>query len=320
VLTAAVVGCAGAMLAIFPLRGPSTVVPVAPGMRLLGLSRGVLTWMSPTCGVWHARLEGGHAAEPPGPLLSLGECPADDPRFDGEVVYLLGGVGLISRHAPDGRTVLLKRSLAYALALDAGYLYVANCNYRRDCRIERLPADGTGRPELMQAGILALANMEVDGRELYWVDRGSPQPECESNEGSGSPPPGRCTPPVPPRLMAAPKNEPRAVERVVLTDFDGRRPFLGARHVYWLGAGGIHRTPKAGGADQLVLPTTTLTGFAADGDQIYLATSAGIFTARDGEPPRPLELTEAPPSGLGLDARFVYWIDPGEGAIVRRRR
>lgn len=120
--------------------------------------------------------------------------------------------------------------------------------------------------------------------------------------------------------MAAPKDKPRAIERVVRTNFDGRRPFLGSRHVYWLGAGGVHLTPKAGGPDQFVLPASDLTGFASDGDEVYLATNAGIFTGRDGERPHALELTSTPPLGLGLEGRFVYWVDSREQAIVRRPR
>ncbi len=100
----------------------------------------------------------------------------------------------------------------------------------------------------MQAGIHALANMEVDQNEIFWVDRGLRKPICanETNVDTNVVE-YHCHDPVPPRLMAAKKDEPRATERVVLTDFDGRRPLLGARHVYWLGAGGVHRVPKAGG-------------------------------------------------------------------------
>lgn len=286
------------------LGGPSRVVSVNPGTRLLGISRGTLIWHGRTCSVWQAQLEGGHATEPLEPLLHLAECPPDDPRFDGEVVYHLSGQGRVTRDRSGRRAVMLQRSLAYALALDGRYLYVGNCALRDNCQIERLPAeDDPGDPLLMQAGILALANMEVDQKELFWIDRGRRKPD-----------------PVPPRLMAASKAEPRATERVVVSDFDGRRPLLGAGYVYWLGAGGVHRVAKAGGPHRLILPARALSGFAAAGDEVYFATDDGIFRARAGGDARLYQRTASAPRGLAVDAGHLYWIDGDQNAIMRRRR
>jgi hypothetical protein len=296
------------------------VVAVRRDSRLLGVSRGTLIWLGRACSVWQAQLEGVHAVEPMEPLLHLGECPPDDPRFDGPVVYQLSGQGDVTRNVARSvgghrHSLMLQRNLGYALALDGRFLYVGNCSLRNNCQIERLPAeDDPGDPLLMQAGILALANMDVDQKELFWIDRGRRKRDC-SGEISGP----DCHDPVPPRLMAANKSEPRATERVVVNDFDGRRPLLGAAHVYWLGAGGVHRVAKAGGAHQLVLPTSTLSGFAADGDQVFFATDAGIFRARDGGEPRLFQRTASPARGLGAEAGHVYWIDVDDNAVVQRR-
>jgi hypothetical protein len=306
------------------LGSATKVVAVSPGSRLLGVSRGILIWHSRTCSVWQAQLEGAHAVEPLEPLLHLAECPPDDPRFDGPVVYQLSGQGKVTRNvAGHRRNVLLQRALAYALALDGRYVYVGNCAQRDNCQIERLPAeDDPGDPLLMQAGILALANMDVDQKDLFWVDRGRRKADCyrENVRADGLPGELLCHDPVAPRLMAATKGEPRATERVLVNDFDGRRPLLGAAHVYWLGAGGVHRVAKAGGAHQLLLPTRTLTGFAAEGDEVFFAADAGIYRARDGGEARLFQRTSSPPRGVAIDARDVYWIDGDDNAVVRRRR
>jgi hypothetical protein len=303
--------------------GSSRVVAVHPGSRLLAVSRGTLAWLGRTCSVWQAPLDGAHAGEPLEPFLYLAECPPDDPRVDGDVVYHLSGQGRVTRNRRGRRELMVERSLAYALALDARYLYVGNCAQAGNCQIERLPAeDEPGDAMLMQAGILALSNMDVDEREIFWVDRGRRKPECRHEPGAGDSvtPALKCKDPVPPRLMAATKDEPRAVERVVLGDFDGRRPLLGAGHVYWLGAGGLHRVAKSGGANQLVLATRDVTGFAADGDQIFVAADAGIFRGRDGGDLRAFQSTASPPRGVAVDAGYVYWIDGEANAVMRRRR
>ena len=303
--------------------GPSRVLGVSVGTRLLAVSRGTLYWLGRTCSIWRTDVEGGRAAnEPLEPLLQVGSCPPDDPRLDGDVIYQLTGLGQVMRHSTRQRTPMVQRRLLYALALDGKYLYAGNCAQVNNCQIERMPAeDDPGDPILMQAGIHALANMDVDGSDIFWVDRGLRKPICanETNPDTNVVE-YHCHDPAPPRLMAAKKGEPRATERVVVTDFDGRRPLLGARHVYWLGAGGVHRVPKAGGANALVLPTRVLSGFAADGDDVYLGADGGIFHARDGEPPEPLQRTDSPPHGVAIDADFVYWIDGDRNAIYRRRR
>ena len=315
--------CVGFVLAVWWFLGSSSrVVAVKPGARLLGISGGTLIWHGRTCSVWQSELDGARAPEPLEPLLYLAECPPDDPRFAGGVVYHLSGQGRVTRNSPGHRGVMLERSLAYALALDGHELFVGNCALRDNCQIERLPAeDDPGDPLLMQAGILALANMEVDGKEIFWVDRGRHRPDCRAEGTEDQPPrPLRCKDPVPPRLMAASKREPRASERVVVSDFDGRRPLLGSGHVYWLGAGGVHRVPKAGGSNQLLLPTGALSGFAADGDDVFFAADDGIFRARDGGDARLFQRTASPPRGVAVDAGHVYWIDADQNAIFRRRR
>ncbi len=319
--------CAVVVLAIwFALGLASQVVPVQPGTRLLGVSRGTIYWLGRTCSLWQTELDGAHAPEPLEPLLWLAECPPDDPRIVGGVVYHLSGQGKITRRAPALSHVLLERNLAYALALDPQFLYVGNCAERANCQIERLHAENDpGAPILMQAGILALANMEVDAHEIFWVDRGRRKRDCWEERVEGEEAPAlHCREPVPPRLMAAAKDPPRATERVVLTNFDGRRPFLGAKHVYWLGAGGVHRTPKsgggAGGMDQLILPTRTLSGFAADGDDVFFAVDGGIFRAHDGDAPRRMHGTANPPRGVAVDGGYVYWIDGDNNAVIRQRR
>jgi hypothetical protein len=299
------------------------VLAVAPGTRLLTVSRGTLYWLGRTCSIWRADVDAGRVTtEPLEPVLTVGACPPDDPRVDGDVIYELSGVGQVTRHSPQKRASVLQRRLLYALALDAKYLYAGNCAQVDNCQVERMPAeDDPGEPILMQAGIHALANMAVDEREIFWVDRGLRKPICgnETNPDTNVVE-YRCHDPAPPRLMSAKKDERRATERVVLRDFDGRRPFLGARHVYWLGEGGVHRVPKAGGASVLVLPTHALSGFAADGNEVFFAADGGIFRARDGESPNPLQRTNSPPRGVAADADFVYWIDGDRNEIVRRRR
>ena len=238
------------------------------------------------------------------------------------MVYELSGLGQVTRHSARQRGAMVQRRLLYALALDAKYLYVGNCAQVNNCQIERLPAeDDPGEPILLQAGIHALANMDVDQNEIFWVDRGLRKPICgnETNPDTNVVE-YRCQDPAPPRLMAAKKSEPRATERVVLTDFDGRRPLLGPRHVYWLGADGVHRVPKAGGENVLVLATHTLSGFTADGDDLFFAADSGVFHARDGEAPALLQRTDSPPHGVAADADFVYWIDGDRNAILRARR
>jgi len=303
--------------------GPSPVLAVAPGTRLLAMSHGRLYWLERTCTLWRAEIDDGRVtAEPLEPILRRRECTPDDPRFDSDVIYELSGLGQLVRDSPRQRSTVLERNLLYALALDSRYLYAGNCAQADNCQIERLPAeDNPGDPLLIQAGIHALANIEVDQTEIFWVDRGRHKPICGNETiGDSNVVEYRCHDPVPPRLMAAKKDEPRATERVVLTDFDGRRPLLGARHVYWLGAGGVHRVAKAGGASQLVLPTRALSGFAADGNDVFFAADGGIFRARDGEAVRPLHRTAGPPRGLAVDADFVYWIDTDRNALVRQRR
>ncbi len=303
--------------------GPSRVLNVVAGTRLLTVSRGTLYWLGRTCSVWRADLDGGRAGtEPLEPLLPGGSCPSDDPRVDGDVVYELSGLGQVTRHSARQRAAVVQRRLLYALALDAKYLYVGNCAQVNNCQIERLPAeDDPGEPILIQAGIHALANMDVDQNEIFWVDRGLRKPICanETNPDTNVVE-YHCQDPAPPRLMAAKKSEPRAIERVVLTDFDGRRPLLGPRHVYWLGAGGVHRVPKAGGDNVLVLPTHTLSGFTADGDDLFFAADGGVFHARDGDAPALLQRTDSPPHGVATDADFVYWIDGDRNGIFRARR
>ena len=82
----------------------------------------------------------------------------------------------------------------------------------------------------------------------------------------------------------------------------------------------MHRVPKAGGENELVLPTHTLSGFAADGDDVYLGADGGVFHARDGDALEPLQRTDSPPRGVAVDADFVYWIDGDRNAVYRRRR
>jgi hypothetical protein len=297
------------------------VLPVEAGSRLLGVSGGFLYWLGPACSIWRARVEDLGKEPEPELLLRLGECSADDPRVDGAAVYYLGGMGGIMRTTAGERSAMLQRTLAFALAVDARYLYVGNCGLRDDCRIERVPTKVPGEATLLQAGIHALANMEVDHDELFWIDRGRRKPDCRSDDDAdGLPLPPRCKDAVPPRLMAAPKDEPRAIERVVEEGFDGRRPFLGAHHVYWLGAGGVRRAPKSGGASEVVLPTTSLTGFAADGEEIVLAADAGIFRGSDRGAVRLLQRTTAPPGGVAIDATHIYWIDGVENVVLRKRR
>ena len=319
---AAVAVAVVALVAWFILGLASRVVPVQPGTRLLGVSGGAIYWLGRTCSLWQTRLEGAHAPEALEPLMWLAECPPDDPRIDGDVVYHLSGQGSVTRHASGQRHLLLERRLAYALALDRQFLYVGNCAERGNCQIERLPAeDDPGDPILMQAGILALANMEVDAHEIFWVDRGRRKPDCAQERVVGQEAPApHCREPVPPRLMAAAKDPPRATERVVLANFDGRRPLLGAKHVYWLGAGGVHRTPKAGGTDELVIPTRTLSGFAAEGDDVFFAVDGGVFRAADGDAPRRMHGTSSPPRGLSVDGSYVYWIDGDDNMVMRQRR
>jgi hypothetical protein len=325
VRTAVIAGCIGLCLAgaAWLHSGPSRVLGVAPGTRLLTASRGTLYWLGRTCSIWRAELDDGRvASEPLEPLLPVGSCPADDARVDGDVIYQLTGLGQVVRHSAQRRAPMVQRRLLYALALDGKYVYAGNCAQANNCQIERMPAeDEPGDPILMQAGIHALANMDVDQNEIFWVDRGLRKPICanETNPDTNLVE-YHCHDPAPPRLMAAKKGEARAVERMVLTDFDGRRPLLGAHHVYWLGEGGVHRVPKAGGENKLVLPTRTLSGFAADGDDVYLGADGGVFHARDGGALDPLQRTDSPPRGVAVDADFVYWIDGDRNAVYRRRR
>jgi hypothetical protein len=160
--------------------GPSRVLGVASGTRLLAVSRGTLYWLGRTCSIWRADLDGGHiGSEPLEPLLPVGSCPADDPRVDGDVIYQLTGLGQVVRHSAQQRAPMVQRRLLYALALDAKYLYAGNCAQANNCQIERMPAeDDPGDPILMQAGIHALANMDVDQNEIFWVDRGLRKPIC----------------------------------------------------------------------------------------------------------------------------------------------
>ena len=67
-------------------------------------------------------------------------------RLDGELFYRLSGGGRIVRHdlrGDQGRAqVVLERSLAHGLAVDEGHVYMLHCQYRRDCRIVGLVAEG----------------------------------------------------------------------------------------------------------------------------------------------------------------------------------
>jgi hypothetical protein len=153
------------------LSSPPVVVSVSEGASLLGCSKDRLYWLDERCGVWRTSVGAGAGSEPGQWVLLQGECPPDDPRFDGGILYHLAGHGTLDRYDQKGRTVLLERALSYAIALDDRFVYLGSCGRRRDCRIERVPVKG-GEPTLMQAGILALANMDVDDTQLFWVDRG----------------------------------------------------------------------------------------------------------------------------------------------------
>ena len=69
-----------------------------------------------------------------------------------------------------------------------------------------------------------------------------------------------------------------------------------------------------------MLPTTHLTGFAGDGEKVFVAADAGIFGGNDGGVLQLLQRTSSPPGGLAIDAGHIYWIESAENAVVRKRR
>ena len=155
----------------------------------------------------------------------------------------------------------------------------------------------------MQAGIVWGGRVEVDEEELFWVDYGDSKS-------------------IPMRIMAAPKEPPRAGERVVVADIHAAQVFMGATSIYWVDSkdGGIYKVAKAGASPQKVLAAAGPVGFARFERDVYAATKEGLFLLTEGGPPKLRYRLSAAPAGLAADAKYLYWIDPERQAIFKLAR
>ncbi len=84
--------------------------------------------------------------EPLEPPAARGECPPDDPRVDGDVIYELSGLGHVTRHSADQRARDRASATCSTRSRSTPSICTSATARRRDnCQIERLPAEDLPR-------------------------------------------------------------------------------------------------------------------------------------------------------------------------------
>ena len=122
------------------------------------------------------------------------------------------------------------------------------------------------------------------------------------------------------------KASPNGTVRILASEqIDPVAVAIDATHVYWASQGdrGIHRIPVGGGPVETIARTRGApTDIAVDERHVYWVESAGKGTAdgsvmragREGGSAKALAIGQRP-LRLAMDARYVYWMNQGEGVM-----
>jgi hypothetical protein len=286
------------------------VIAAAPGdARVLAISRGEIYWADDQCHLWRHPLDDLPGRRPGEEVMKLSACTAHNPIFSGNDFFRLTGGSRVVRHAGGSFGVVAEHPLSRAFAVDGAQVYLGHCALDASCQIV-LAADDSDESVVMQGtDITDLKQLAVDGERLFWLDRG----KVVRHHGQPPRPPEVVQAP---RLMMAPKL-PRADESVLVDNFGGERFFLTPRFVLWQSAGRVRRIDKKGGAPDEVLAASALYVVAVDGAAVFLATDTGIWEIADLAAPAPRRRYAGATKGIAVDPRFLYFVPPGDDAIVR---
>jgi sugar lactone lactonase YvrE len=193
-------------------------------------------------------------------------------------------------------TVASQQSVPSGIASDAAGVYWLNYG---DGSVMRLGASQT--PELVANGPRNGLAVASDGATLFWI--------TEGNFGL---------------LASAPETGAAGATTLQRDLFSPRDVAVDATHVYFTlnGAGEIHRTPKGGGNNELLIPNQNdPIGIAVFGDQVYWC-NRGSGSVRSlpiigGTSSTALATGQDRPFAVAVDASGVYWVNYGDGTVMQ---
>jgi hypothetical protein len=311
---------------------PPRVMRVAPGLRLLAMSQGLLYFDAdpgPLCRLGRVSFDGGR---PVGGLTfvdTMSDCGPQSPVYAGKTLFRVAtGGGRIVRYDGDNQAApWVKHSMPQDLALDAHHVYVGDC-FGDGCRIERYARIDGEREPVHASDFIRFEGLAVDDTHVYWREAGWARNQ-HASQLAHRPPPRR--------LVAVHKQQPRAEPMVLVAALDTEVVFLTAAGVVWPEGGRIWRVAKprpenGSGREQAApaagkQPLFAATDLAAvavdpDGSRSYLATPEGLWRIeeRGGAVVEVKRIDRGSFDGVVADAHGVYAIDRGDDALVRFAR
>jgi hypothetical protein len=311
---------------------PPRVMRVAPGLRLLAMSQGLLYFDAdpgPPCRLGRVSFEGGR---PVGGLTfvdTMSDCGPQSPVYAGKTLFRVATAGgRIVRYDADNQAApWVKHSMPQDLALDAHHVYVGDCS-GDGCRIERYARIDGEREPVHASDVVRFRGLAVDDTHIFWSEEGWARNQRATPLTHG---------PSPRRLVAVHKQQPRAEPTVLVAVLDAEVFFLTAAGVVWPEAGTIWRVAKpppengsgregaaAAAGKQALFAATGLAAVALDPDgaRSYLATPEGLWRIdeRAGAVVAVKRMDRGPVDGVVADAHGVYAIDRGDDALVRFAR
>ena len=214
-----------------------------------------------------------------------------------------GGGGAVTKASLDGGApVELTDPGVWRFAIDGKNVYWAIPPTRGMCGtgvVMKTPITG-GDSIVVAAGLGTVSALAVDATSIYWASR----PDDFSGSTLTKMP-----------LAGGPPVELASAEQYIF------RIVVNSANVYWTTPPELRRVSINGGASVLLDPDVFPLYLAVDGTNVFYTNYSGaIETMPTSGGTKTVLATYQSPNGLAVDPDYVYWSDPGHGAIKRTPR